>query len=311
MPPIGVHFTTRQAQDAVADVGLVRLWDNGVTWKDIAVGPGHYEWDLLDHLVFERYKGKNITYTVAACPQWAAQKPNASHYAPWLGPGTNSLPKDWDHDFKPFIWELSTRYAGHINAYELYGNEPQLVDFLAKDHWNDKGLNQLADLIKIGARIIKGNDPKAVIGSPALLPRDSSGGMKKAGKVLDAIKRRDAHKSIDFWTTHIYPEVGKGRKRWTNMFNAVKDELKKRNMPNANKIRVTETIFGLLGPEIPDDKVYQLIRDTYYHHPKTWIYWYAFDRVDLNGNGTGSGFQIDHNRVAWQAIKKYHDAFNK
>jgi len=79
MAPIGVHFTTRQAKDPVVDVQNIRLWDNGVTWKDIAVGPGHYEWDLLDHLVFERYKGKNITYVLHATPQWAAQKPNAAH----------------------------------------------------------------------------------------------------------------------------------------------------------------------------------------------------------------------------------------
>ena len=89
----------------------------------------------------------------------------------------------------------------------------------------------------------------------------------------------------------------------------MKSELKSRNVPNANKIRVTETLYGLLGPAIPDDKIHQLVRDTYEHHPKTWIYWYAFDRVDLQGNGEGTGMQIDHGRTAWNAIKKYHNAF--
>ena len=308
MAPIGVHFTTRQAKDPVTDVQNIRLWDNGVTWKDIAVGPGHYEWDLLDHLVFERYKGKNITYVLHATPQWAAQKPNAAHYAPWLGPGTNSLPKDWDHDFKPFVWELSTRYKNHINSYQIF-NELQLVDFLAAEHWNDKGRNQAADLMKIAARIIKGNDPKSLIGSFPMLPRESSGGMKRAGKMLDAMQRRGAINSIDWWGCHIYPEIGKGRKRWTKYFNDVKNELKARKLPNAGKIRVTETLYGLLGPALPDEKIHQLVRDTYEHHPKTWLYWYAFDRVDLQGNGEGTGMQIDHGRTAWNAIKKYHNAF--
>ncbi len=307
MPPIGVHFTTRQKQDPVNDVGLVRLWDNGVAWSQLCHAPGSYNFDLLDYLVFERYKGKNISYCVASTPSFYSQKPNEPHYAPWLGPGTNSLPKDPDHDYKPFLWELSQRYKGHINSYELYGNEPQLVDFLAKTHFNDKGLNYLADLIKIGARIIKSNDPKALIGSPALLPRESSGGAKKFGKILDAIQRRGADKSIDYWTTHIYPEPGKGRKRWTKYFNVVKDELKRRKL--GGPIRITETMYGLLGDPIPDSKIYELIRDTYKHHPKNFIYWYAFDRPDLNGTGVGDGFQIDTDRVAWRAIKKYHDAF--
>ena len=93
------------------------------------------------------------------------------------------------------------------------------------------------------------------------------------------------------------------------IFNDVKDELK--NATSRTKKSVSPKRCMDSCPAIPDDKIYQLVHDTYYNHPKTWIFWYAFDRVDLNGNGEGSGFQIDHNRVAWDAIKKYHDAFNK
>ncbi len=300
-----MHFTTNQEKDPVNDIQLVRLWDDGVTWKDLHVAPGQFHWARLDYLL-DRYKGKNITLCIAATPQWAAEKPNEPHYAPWLGPGTNSLPKDPDHTWKPFVWELSDRYKGRIHSYEIW-NEPQLVDFLGASFWNNAGRDRLAQMIKDAGRIIKSNDPQALIGAPSLLPRESSGGMKRAGKMLDALQRKNAYKYIDWNACHIYPEPGKGSDRWTKYFNDVKSELKRRGIPGP--IRVTETMFGLLGPAMNDPDIYHAIRDTYKAHPKVWTYWYAWDRMDLNGSGEGDGFQIDHGRVAWEAIKKYHNKF--
>lgn len=310
MPPLGIHFTTDQPTDPISDIGMVRLWDDGVTWKDIHVGPGQFHWGRLDWLVRDRYAGKNITLCIAATPQWSAEKPNEPHFAPWLGPGTNSLPRDTDRCWKPFIWELSTRFKGLIHSYEIW-NEPQLVDFLGSSFWDDPGRRRLAKMIKDAARIIKGNDPKALIGSPSILPRESSGGLKRGGRMLDALVAEGAHKSIDWWACHLYPEPNKGAKRWNKYFKEFKDELKRRNLPNYKKVRVTETMFGLLAPDpIPEQKAYELVRDMYKYAGNSWVYNYAFDRMDLNGDpGSESGFRFDHNTAAWRAAKKYHNAF--
>ena len=71
--------------------------------------------------------------------------------------------------------------------------------------------NLLAQMTKDASRIIKGNDPKALIGCASVLPRDSSGGMKRAKKYLSALKKKDAKNwcGIDFVACHIYPEPGK------------------------------------------------------------------------------------------------------
>ena len=148
---------------------------------------------------------KHITYVIAATPRWAASDPSAPHSAPWLGPGTNSLPGDLNASWKPFVANLSQRYKGRIHAYEIW-NEPQLADFMYP--YDDKNRNKLAQMTKDASRIIKGNDPKALIGCASVLPRPSSGGMKKASKYFTALKKKDSKKwcGIDFVACHIYPQ---------------------------------------------------------------------------------------------------------
>lgn len=292
---IGMHFTSPQDNDPVGDVTHVRLWDCGVTWKDIHTAPDSYNWSRMDMLM-DKYEGKHITYVIAATPQWAAADPNAPHAAPWLGAGSNSLPGDPDNSWKPFLANLSQRYAGRIKAYEIW-NEPQLADFMYP--WDTKQRNLLAQMTKDASRIIKCNDEAALIGSASVLPRDSSGGMKKAKKYLQALKDKNWC-GIDFVATHIYPEPGKGAKRWNNMFWDVRDTMAEMNCPT-KKVWVTETLYGLLGdPIATDEKAEQLVRDTYEYAGGKFVFWYAWNRSDLN-----SGFYLNHDTATWRAIKEY------
>ena len=45
---IGMHFTSPKENDPVGDVTHVRLWDCGVTWKDIHTAPGSFNWARMD-----------------------------------------------------------------------------------------------------------------------------------------------------------------------------------------------------------------------------------------------------------------------
>ena len=290
-----MHFTSPQDTDPVGDVTHVRLWDCGVTWKDIHMAPGSFNWARMDKLMDE-YEGKHITYVIAATPQWAAADPNAPHAAPWLGAGSNSLPGDPDNSWKPFLSNLSQRYSGRIKAYEIW-NEPQLADFMYP--WDTKQRNLLAQMTKDASRIIKCNDEAALIGSASVLPRDSSGGMKKAKKYLQALKDKNWC-GIDFVSTHIYPEPGKGAKRWKAMLEDVQDTMKDMKCPT-KKIWVTETLYGLLGdPIATGEKAEQLVKDTYEYAGGKFVFFYAWNRPDLN-----AGFLIDHGTATWNAIKEH------
>ena len=297
MTILGMHFTAPQDGDPVGDCDWIRLWDCGVTWKDIHTAPDNYNWARLDMLM-DKYAGKKIVYVIAATPQWAASDPNAPHSAPWLGAGSNSLPGDLNASWKPFVANLSQRYKGRINAYEIW-NEPQLADFMYP--WDSHNRNLLAQMTKDAIRIIQGNDPNALCGSASVLPRDSSGGMTKAKKYLQALKDKDSKHwcGINFVATHIYPEPGKGAKRWKAMLEDVTDTMKSMDCPT-KKVWITETLYGLLGdPIATDEKAAQLVKDTYEYAGGKFCFWYSWNRPDLN-----AGFLIDHGTATWNAIKE-------
>src|SRR4029079_13272973 len=43
----GIHDQSGRAYDHLT-FGSLRLWDAGVTWKDVETSPGHYDWTRLD-----------------------------------------------------------------------------------------------------------------------------------------------------------------------------------------------------------------------------------------------------------------------
>ena len=285
---IGMHFTNDTPAPAT---DWVRLWDCGVTWKDIHTAPNTYDWSRLDALV-ERYSDRQIVYVIAATPRWLAMDPNAPHFAPWLGEGSNSLPSDIEK-FNEFVWALSNRYKGRIKAYEVW-NEPQLVDFMYP--YKESTLRRLALMTKRAYRTIKSNDPNALVGSASILPRPTSGGMKRALRYLKAIKGEGW--PVDFISVHIYPEIGEGAKRWKWMLGEARQALRDIGSP-IRKMWITETAYALLGPSVPDAKARQLVEDTYRYADGRFVFWYAWDRPDLKGMYVGP------DSAAWKAIKEF------
>lgn len=101
----------------------LRLWDRGVAWRDLNPGPSSFDWDPLD----EYLKYTNCPLLVLlATPQWAALNPDQDKFAPWIGPGSNSAPKN-SQVWLDFVRSVSQRYKGRLN-YQNW-NEPQLAEF--------------------------------------------------------------------------------------------------------------------------------------------------------------------------------------
>lgn len=290
---IGMGFTSLD-QDWPSEVTHVRLWDIGVTWKDINTAPGVYDWSRLDTAV-AKAGDRHITYVVGACPRWLAKYPDNPHYAPWLGPGSNSMPYSLA-EANDFALHLATRYKGRIDAYEIW-NEPQLADFLYP--YETSEVNALARMTERFYGTIKATDPSAMVLAGSVLPRDSSGGMKRARKYLLALKERGW--PVDAFTCHLYPEIGTGVKRWKVMLDEVVAELVALGAPT-KRLWVTETGYGLLGDPIPDEKAAQLVTDTYANGNGRFIFWYAWDRPDLGG------MYIGPSSAAWTTIKGVNNA---
>ena len=297
----GMGFTQTN-QEWPSGVTHGRIWDIGATWKDLHLAPGVFDWSRLDEVIAKMKENgiNHITYVIAATPAWAAQDPNAPHYAPWLGPGSNSLPGDPNNSWKPFVWEISDRYKGVINAYEVW-NECQLKDFMYP--WDEKNRKALAKMTDDANRIIKGNDPKALVGACSILPRETSGGLKKGEKFLNELAKRKNWGGVDFFAIHSYPEGStKQASQWIQYFDDTKALLKKLKAPknegkSSSTIWVTETALGLLSGGISEDKVNQYT-DKIAERGAGKVFWYAWDREDLGGAWIGPG------TYQWEAIKR-------
>ena len=299
---LGMGFTSTD-QEWPSEVTHGRIWDIGCTWADIHIAPDTYVWDRLDAVVakMEAQGIKHILYVIAATPAWAARDPLAPHNAPWLPRGSNSLPGDPDNSWKPFVWSLSERYKGRIHAYEAW-NECQLPEFMYP--WDEKNRKDLARMTDDCVRIIKGNDPAALVGACSILPRETSGGLKKGEKFLKELAKRKNWGGVDFFAIHSYPEGStKQASQWIDYFDDTKALLKKLKAPknsgkSSSTIWVTETALGLLSGGITEEKVEKYaknIADRGAGH----VYFYAWERPDLGGAWLGKGTYM------WEAVKRH------
>lgn len=292
---IGMNFTNpADFGNVPPEVGHIRLWDCGVHWAALHPAPGVFYWQPLDDILDRLTVRRHITYVFGGTPRWAAKYPDQPHFAPWLGPGSNSMPHTMAH-FDEFVDAISDRYAGKIDAFEMW-NEPQLAEFLWP--YEDAQVNALATMVRRGYTIIKRNAPAARVIGPCVLPRKSSGGMTRARKFLAAMQRQDWH--VDRMAAHLYPEVGHWAPRWGSMLTDVTSTLKALGAPGPDKVWITETTLGLLGDPLTDPvAIDRAVRGIYDAADTRYVYWYSWDRPDLGG------LQIADGSPAWNAITRY------
>lgn len=259
-PPAGTH---------------VRLWDCGVTWRHINIAPNVYDWSRLDMIVDGLIAAgvTNISYVMGGTPLWWAKDPNLPHYAPWLGPGSNSAPIDMTH-WQAFCIQIATRYLGKISSYELW-NEPQLKDFWGYDNWD-----VLAEMHRIANNAIHGVSASLKTISGCIVTRASSGGFTRGGKWYQALKAKNW--PCDIYSAHMYPEIGytPGRVRtYAEGWNAKLAEL---NAPSKPKW-ITEINYNLFGGPLTDAAIedYMTRTDDICTDEDIFkCYWYAWKHTD-------------------------------
>lgn len=249
-----------------------RLWDIGVTWKDINTGPEVYDYSRLDRMIeLGRSKGINsFLLVLGMTPQWAARNPNSAHAAPWIGAGSNSPPADIEV-WKKYVIHTVNRYKGVVSHYQIW-NEPQLADF-----WFPYTQIPLLGRMTAEAKRLAGLiDPSAKIVAAPVLPRPSSGGMKRASRYLRELRK---HKwPVDVFSAHIYPEKNEGSKRWEELAGQVQATLRELKAPK-RPLWITETNYNLLGGPIDPRLIDPYMKQTDLACKRLGIdrvYWYAY-----------------------------------
>lgn len=264
LDPIG-HYPT-------VPVRALRLWDCGVAWKDLNPDPGIFQWSRLDSILAaaEAAGARDICLVLSGTPRWAASDPAAPHAASWIGPGSNSPPRSLG-DWEEFVRRVAARYKGRIGSYQIW-NEPQLAEFWFPYH----RIPVLASMTARAKVIIGKVDPQARVVSAPVLPRPSSGGMKRAAAYLIALKK--AGWPVDVLAAHLYPEVGAGPARWRALVESWRTGLMAVHAPRV-PLWVTETNYNLTGGPLTAQAQRRdvLVTDRYAEAMRvSRVYWYAW-----------------------------------
>lgn len=294
----GIHAITPVKNWPTVPIKSLRLWDCGVTWKDINPEPGVFNFDRLEKLVsFAESKGvDHITLVLGMTPQWAAREPHTEHFAPWLGPGTNSAPHTMS-DWTDYVKAVVKRFKGRIHAYQIW-NEPQLKDF-----WEYNDYHVLAHMTKLAHDEIKKIDNCADIVAAAVLPRPSSGGMKRGRKYLKQLRKKKW--PVTVMACHAYPEQGKGPGRLNQFIKSFKRGLRISRCPVKRKW-ITEINYNVpTGPTIEsDDQIHWFVDKTNVvvdRHKIERIFWYAWG----HSHPQIFGLDFDRETVAAEALRKH------
>jgi GH35 family endo-1,4-beta-xylanase len=279
----------------------VRCWDIQCdSARIMAGGPGSYDWSRLDRW-FDKAEsiGAKTVYVAWGCPEWQA-KGKGEHNAPWMPPKANSEWKSLDV-WNEFIHNLVTRYKGRLHAIEIGNEAANLKDFF-EGAGTKAGAKTLAQMHKRAYKTIKALDPSITVVANSVLPRKSSGGMKRAQYFLDAMKEKGW--PCDAVSCHIYPLPdkpdahggGANYPEFKRDYDAVKSAVKKAGGPY-KKNWVTEWNIDLLKPQLADNKAQNIIRKIREKH-KGFVFFYAYSRPDLGGIFVGP------NTLAWSEMEK-------
>ena len=263
----------------------IRLWDCGMAWSQLNPARGEYDLDRLDALLAD-HSTIDFTLVLSGTPHWAASDPETEGAAPWVGPASNSPPAKMAY-WEAYCKAVALKCKGRVKAYQIW-NEPQLREF-----WSPYGdIHKLAQMTWLAKRVIGAIDPGARIVAAPVLPRQSSGGMKRASAYLAALRNHDW--PVDAFAAHIYPDKGEGTLIWASRVNMVRKGLIAQGAPG-RQLWVTEMNFNLMHGQLPDELIVRRVVETAAKATSIGVrrvYWYAYGHHD-DPNVLGIPFEED------------------
>ena len=172
-------FTAGQDVNAIASqvTQLGADWVKiSVSWAEIEPDEGSFNFDELDSMVsLLAENGVNVILNVHDAPDWA--RPSATEFTLQL-----NAPPDDNADFGNFVSELATRYAGQVQAYEIW-KAPNIVPNWAVGTYVNQspdqnpdsfelGADHYVDLLEVAHTAIKAIDPEAWVVTAGLAPTE-------------------------------------------------------------------------------------------------------------------------------------------
>ena len=143
-----------------APVGSIRLWDSGVTWRQIEKANGVFDFSVLDAQVANaRAHGARVLLVLGQTPRFHSTRPGKRGS---YGLGAASMPTQTA--WRNYVYKVVTRYKGRGVDYQVW-NEANVPGY-----WNGSPA-QMAKLTQWTSKIVNNNDRSAKVVSPALATR--------------------------------------------------------------------------------------------------------------------------------------------
>jgi LysM repeat protein len=132
-----------------------------VNWRDFEPTKGQIDFTTLDQIVNTLRAGNlNILFTVTTSPAWARS------YKAEDGPPDNLA------DYGAFVGALAARYAGQVQAYEIWSDPNIRLYWSCSNSLQDMSYcgTKYIDLLRVSYQAVKAADPAAVVVSAGLAP---------------------------------------------------------------------------------------------------------------------------------------------
>lgn len=291
-------------------LGAVRLWDSGVSWREVEVADNKYRWAKLDAAVrnARALGATEIMYTLGSTPRWAASDRNSK--LALYGPGTNTHPRS-DSLYTDYLKVLAKRYRGQITSYQVW-NEANLHEFYLGTP------TQMARLTKKARAALRSVDPGAKLVAASTTVR-AKGPVGKFGKAYGKAMRAVGW-PVDVISGHFYPPAKDGPNTRVAYIKTIKRYYRKYGAGN-KPLWDTEVNFGDTRPYMKvkvhntGAKAATYVARTYIDSMRygvSRVFWYGWDlhlmgtdMTSRTSNEISAGGKAFLSTQSWMAGRKW------
>jgi hypothetical protein len=252
-------------------VGSLRAWDAGVTWKEIELSPGTYEFSRLDAMVANaEAHDADVLLVLGQTPAFHAVDPAAESF---YGEGASSPPNipAW----RDYVRAVAERYAGRHVLLQIW-NEANVSGF-----WSGTP-QEMAEITKAAHDAIADVSPRPTLVSPALVTRLSGQRAWINEFYASSVDGRPVGDYVDVVSLQLYPEAEGTPESSMELLAALRVVLDSHGVQKP--IWNTEINYGLTGVEVePADveKQQSNVVRTFVLNAANGIgrvYWYGWDQ---------------------------------
>ncbi len=217
-----------------APVGAVRLWDSGVSWRDIETAPGRYDFTRVDAQVnAARAHGATVLLVLGQTPQFHSTKPGAPGT---YGPGAASMPTQTS--WTSYVSAVVRHFKGRGVDYQVW-NEANVAGY-----WQGTP-KQMATLTRLASTIVNRNDSSAKVVSPAMAVRLSSQRSWLRTFYAQRTGGKPVASYLDVVSLNLYPLASQKPEASMSLLAATRGTLRAAGV--RKPIWNTEINYGLLG----------------------------------------------------------------